>query len=376
MPDVPPIRPAPPPASGPPTGGGETGDDSALPFALGQRVFARVVQMIASDRALLDIGGQRFTASTPVPVAPGQILQVAVRGLGPVVDLELLDPPEAVSERAYALATVIEARQTSASAPRPSADAIRALIEALPRLLGATPHDPQRTEQATRAASALLPLPLTTDGDALAMALRHAVRASGLFYEGRVASSATERIAADAGRVADDVKALLAALAPATSGSPALESTRAALAAEILARQVDVAYHKVKDGELRLDIPVMAGETPVDVGLRVREDRDASRDAEAPGGRQVELALELPSFGRVHAAIRWTPGALQTRFAVGDDAQAEILRAGLDAFAARLRAVSFRHVSVRVDVDPDALTPPADPPDPVLPGGSILHVRV
>ena len=66
VPRVPPIGPADSglPASGDrPAGGG--GD---LPFGPGQKLFAQVMQVLGNGRAILDVGGERLIASTPLPV--------------------------------------------------------------------------------------------------------------------------------------------------------------------------------------------------------------------------------------------------------------------------------------------------------------------
>jgi hypothetical protein len=375
--DVPPIGPAQGSSIDPLATGVAPRDASDLPFGLGQHVLARVLQMVSSESVLLEISGQRFTTSTPVPLVPGQILDVAVRSTGTVVDLELLDPPDVISDRAYALASVIEARHASAASAPPSLEAIRTLLASLPPVRpGEDPVTPQASLSA-RAAAALLPAPLDADGARLATTLRHAVTASGLFFEARLAAALPpEAGRADLAAVADDRRAVLAELAARGIQSPPFDETRAALAADLLSRQVEVAYHRVKDGELRLDVPVMIGATPADVHLRVREDRGTAAEGEPASGRTIDLMLDLPELGRVRASIGWTPGQVSTRLRVAAPSQAETLESGLSELDARLRAVGFRHVAVSVQIDPDALVSAAESPEPPLPGGSILHVRV
>jgi hypothetical protein len=375
--DVTPIGPAQGSSIDPLATGVAPRDASDLPFGLGQHVLARVLQMLSPESALLEIAGQRFTTSTPVPLLPGQILDVAVRSTGTVVDLELLDPPDVISDRAYALASVMEARHASAAPAPPSLEAIRTLLASLPPVrAGEGPVTPQASLSA-RAAAALLPAPLDADGARLVDALRHAVTASGLFFEARLAAALPpEQSRGDLAMVADDRRAVLAELASQGGRSPSFEETRAALAADVLSRQVEAAYHRVKDGELRLDVPVMIGATPADVHLRVREDRGAAADGEPAQGRTIDLMLDLPELGRVRASIGWTPGHVSTRLRVAAPSQAETLESGLSTLDSRLRAVGFRHVAVSVQVDPEALVSPDDSPEPPLPGGSILHVRV
>ena len=77
VPRVPPISPA---DAGLPAGGdrppGGAGD---LPFGPGQKLFAQVVQVLGEGRAVLDVGGERLIASTPLPVRNGEVLAVVVR---------------------------------------------------------------------------------------------------------------------------------------------------------------------------------------------------------------------------------------------------------------------------------------------------------
>ena len=214
--DVTPIGPAQGSSIDPLATGVAPRDASDLPFGLGQHVLARVLQMLSPESALLEIAGQRFTTSTPVPLVPGQILDVAVRSTGTVVDLELLDPPDVISDRAYALASVMEARHASVAPAPPSLEAIRTLLASLPPVrAGESPATPQASLSA-RAAAALLPAPLDADGARLVDALRHAVTASGLFFEARLAAALPpEQGRGDLATVADDRRAVLAELAVA-----------------------------------------------------------------------------------------------------------------------------------------------------------------
>ena len=109
VPRVPPISPA---DGGLPAGGERpAGGGGDLPFGPGQKLFAQVVQVLAEGRAVLDVGGERLLASTPLPVRTGEVLAVVVRGVGAVVELDIEAPPVAFSERAYALAAVRQAIQ-------------------------------------------------------------------------------------------------------------------------------------------------------------------------------------------------------------------------------------------------------------------------
>jgi hypothetical protein len=349
-------------------------DAAELPFAAGQRLFARVVQILSPASAVLDLAGQRLSTSTPVPLTAGQVLEVTVRAVAPLVELDLVEAPQQISEDAYALAAVLQAKQAAPRDPRVTREEIGALLRALADARVPKGQEDRRDDLVARATAALTPAALGPDGVKLVDGLQRAVVASGVFLEGRLAA-ASRTARADVGALQDDLKAVLAELSVLTNDSPVPEQTRLRLMDEVLARQIDVAYHKVRHDELRMDVPLLAGETPADVQLRVR---DAPDDAhpDSPGGRHIDLRLELSNLGAVRASIAWIPGHLTTRFTVSEEIQAERLRSGFDALAARLQGIGFRHAAVAVDVDPSGLREPYSEPDPPLPGGSILRVRV
>src|SRR5687768_10569599 len=100
VPPIGPVEPAAPVTGDRPAGGGD------LPFGPGQKFYAQVIQLLGHGRAVLDVGGERLIASTPLPVRAGEVLAVVVRSVGAVVELDIEAPPVAFSERAYALAAV------------------------------------------------------------------------------------------------------------------------------------------------------------------------------------------------------------------------------------------------------------------------------
>jgi hypothetical protein len=119
--EVPRVPPIPPADSGLPAGGERpAGGGGDLPFGPGQKLFAQVIQALGDGRAVLDVGGERLMASTPLPVRNGDVLAVVVRSIGAVIELDIEAPPVAFSERAYALAAVRQAiQQIHQAAVRP-----------------------------------------------------------------------------------------------------------------------------------------------------------------------------------------------------------------------------------------------------------------
>jgi hypothetical protein len=375
VPRVPPIAPA---ESGLPAGGDRpAGGGGDLPFGPGQKLFAQVLQVLGEGRAVLDVGGERLIASTPLPVRNGEVLAVVVRGVGAVVELDIEAPPIAFSERAYALAAVRQAIQQAApSAPLTSAE-LEVLAHALERAnwgggaAGDSPRD--------RLLALLRPLPLARDAAPLVDALRDRLASSGAFFEAHAARAVAKGAqAALQPDLQGDLRWLLAALEREAIVQPQIEPLRQRLIHEIAARQLDVALASVKDGEVRVDVPVAFGLVDSTARLAVKDDGPAAPSGGRPRGRAIALTVAHPELGPIEASAQWQPGGspgdLQVRFAVRDADSASALDGATADLAARLRAAGFRHVGIAVVVDPGAARDgrPDDGPDEPPPGGSIL----
>jgi hypothetical protein len=150
---------------------------------------------------------------------------------------------------------------------------------------------------------------------------------------------------------------------------------------EAVTRQLDAVLARVKDGETRMDLPVLFGTVEGRARIAVTDDGPPPAPDARPRGRAIALTVTHPDLGPVHAAAQWMPaaglgghrGELQVRFAVRDAEAADALDPGTADLRSRLQAAGFRHVGVTVVVDPHAADPPPDrPPDDPTPGGSIL----
>lgn len=374
VPRVPPIAPV--DLGLPATGERPAGGSGDLPFGPGQKLFAQVVQVLGEGRAVLDVGGERLIASTPLPVRAGEVLAVVVRGVGAVVELDIEAPPVAFSERAYGLAAVRQALQQSAP-PSPLTPAeVDVLAHALERAnwgggsAGVSPRD--------RLLALLRPLPLSRDAAPIAEALRDRLASGGVFFEAHAARALTDAAHTATPRdLQTDIRWLLAALGPEAHAQPEIEPLRQRLIHEIAARQLDVALASVRDGEARIDIPVAFGHLDATVRLAVKDDGPPPSPGARPRGRAITLTVAHPELGPIEAAAQWQPGGspgdLQIRFAVRDEASASALAAATEDLAGRLRASGFRHVGIGVVVDPEAgQAERKDDPDEPPPGGSIL----
>jgi hypothetical protein len=367
--DVPPIH----PASG---ASGASGDrqmapGSDLPFAAGQRFFARVIQTNGAGQAVLDLGGQRLLTAVPIAVSPGQVLHVAIRSLGATVELDLEAPPVEFSERAYALAAVRQARAAAAGG-RVTAAEIETLLRALDTK-GWGAHEGLGPEPRGQLARLLHPLPLGRDGAALVETLRARLLDSGVQFEQRAAATQTRPGAALPDALRGDLRVLLGVAVHATAGSPDLEAIRTRLLDEAGRRQLDIALHQLRDGELRADLPVLFGHQTADVQLRLRSDQEGG----AAGAQRLVHVLSLrvthPELGPVHIVARFRPGDLHVRVAVAHDAAKRALEPLQAEVTARLHGVGFPRVGVNIDLDPQAAAGPGEPDEePPPPGGSIL----
>jgi hypothetical protein len=373
--DVPRIPPVTPIDPGTPAAGDHSAGGGDPPFEAGQRLFARVLQAMADGRALLDVGGERLLASTPVPVRAGDILAVVVRTLEPVVELDVETPPVAFSERAYALAAVRQALQQA----RPSAPLTAAEIDVLAGVLeragpaGRAPAAPAHE----RLLALVRPLTVERDAAALAGALRERVAHGGLSFEAHAAKALAGDARALVAELQADVRWLLAALAREAEARPGLEPLVQRLVDDVSRRQLETAQARIRDGDVRLDLPLLFGQQQAQARLVITD--PPAREAEGergPAGRTIALTVSHPELGPIDATVRWAEGGragdLHVRFGVRDEAVAATLSRAVDELGARLRAVGFRHVSVAVAVDPDAGAPRDPGPDEPPPGGSIV----
>jgi hypothetical protein len=220
-------------------------------------------------------------------------------------------------------------------------------------------------------------MPLGRDAAPIAALLRDRLASSGVFFEAHAARAAGgPPLPAE---LQADLRVLLASLASEAAAQPEVAALRQRLVDVAGARQLDAALARVRDGEVRVDVPIAFGQQPAAAQLVIKDDGPAPARGGRPRGRAISLVVTHPDLGPVHAAAQWQPGTLsgelQVRFAVRDDAAAAALKPATADLTSRLQAAGFRHVGVAVVVDPEAATPPLPPPPPddaPPAGGSIV----
>ena len=343
-----------------------------LPFAAGQRLFARVLQVLAEGRAVLDVGGEHLVASTPVPVKEGDEIAVSVRALAPVVELAVESPTVQFSERAYAVETIRRALQ-AASPRQPLTPAeLETLGRALAQMIPGGPDGPS-----AHVLKLLRPLPLGRDAGPLVEALRTQIASGGTAFEAHAARALDPQragAAADAALHAD-LRWLLAAVARYAEAVPDVAQLRERQIDDLGRRQLETLLARVERDEVRLHVPVAFGHTAALAHLAVTDDGPKSAGAPRPAGRAITLSLDHPDLGPVEAKAQWHPAAagdLQIRFAVRDADAAAAVQAASRELTSRLQAAGFRRVGVAVVVDPEVRADLPEPPREPPPGGSIL----
>ena len=178
----------------------------------------------------------------------------------------------------------------------------------------------------------LRPLPLGRDAAPLVDALRDRLASSGAFFEAHAARALTEGAHATVTPdLQGDVRWLLAALEREAIVQPEIEPLRQRLIQDVAARQLDVALASVKDGEVRVDVPVAFGHVDTTARLAVKDDGPPPGPGERPRGRAITLTVAHPELGPIEASAQWQPGGspgdLQVRFAVRDAESASALDA-------------------------------------------------
>lgn len=391
--------------------------DPSLGLSLGQQLAARVIAT-SDGRAQLAIAGRMLEARTALPLAAGQQIQVEVASLGAEITLRLLGGATGVSERHLALAALSAVAQPSPAAPLDLGALWRAVEAASAGQVDASVH--------TRLSKLLGGLPAGAAAAELAGLVRDLLENGGLLFERRVrawldsqpqtaAPASTPSLPAS---LTSDLKVLLGVLTRALTASPesgtpsrsaaagapsrgTLEALRAhaerwladpatgagtekaahglqALRDGVLARQVEAAYHWVRDGTIALEVPLVFDGHPLRAQFRCRREAENSC-GEQPGGRgqgfYLDFALDPPDIGPIRAQAHLAMPRLSIRFLAARREAASRIEAALPSLHDALQRAGVIAASTSVEVDPRGALPEPLPPPAPPPGGSVLDVR-
>jgi len=182
---------------------------------------------------------------------------------------------------------------------------------------------------------------------------------------------------AEAGDRHGQVRAAIDKAMAGALGDPTGTDALSRLADQVLAQQLDLALHWMRESVLQTHVPVQFADAESPVRLRVLKDapRDPALAAEAGRFHTFEVSLELAALGRIDARVQWAGRDLVARFFVERDAVVPLFEAELAPLGRGLGSAGFSNVitEVRVDQARLALSRHAtfEPP----PGGSLIKVR-
>ena len=381
----------------------------------GERLSARVIEMLLTGDVLLELGQSRATVPTSTPLQPGDRVRLEVVTAGPTPAFRIVtDTPAQPGERVVLdvvsggakpelrIATDKTAVIPQASPAQPPGVAgpsaalnprdlpviMRALAEMAPtgipiaragqtflRAAVAADLRPAVVEQIQRV---LAPLHAALPPAELAPVLRAVLAQSGLFTEHHLGAALQEQpgpLTADQRQTTADVRVLLGALT--TAGTPVPDAVRV-FGDALLHQQLVVAEQLAATSSGQIAIPFMFGEERVDI--RFTWDRQARQEtqerSEPDDDRAISLGVfvNLNVFGAIEARIVWKPESFAVTFYVEREATRAIVEAGLSDLSTELSASGFSAVATNVWLNLDRVSAGVTPVRPAIPAGTILDV--
>ena len=357
----------------------------------GQRLPARVIEMLLTGDALLELGDSRATVATSTPLQPGERVQVEVVTAGPAPEFRIVTDKTAVTpQAALAQQPPGDAAPPAALSPRDLPVIMRALAAMVPtgvpiaqagqtflRAAVAANLPPAVVEQIQRL---LAPLQAALPPAELAPVLRAFLAQSGLFTENHLGAALQARpgpLTADQREAIADVRLLLGALT--NPDTPVPDPVRV-FGDAILQQQLVVAEQLAATSSGQMAIPFMFGDERVD--LRFTWDRQARQETpdrpEPDDDRAISLGVfvNVNIFGAIEARIVWKPESFAVTFYVEREATRAIIEAGLSDLSQELSASGFSAVATNVWLNPGRVSAAVTPMTPTKRGGTILDVMV
>jgi hypothetical protein len=387
----------------------------------GQRLTARVIEMLLTGDVLLDLGASKAVVRANGPLQPGErvVLEVVSGGATPELRIATgktpvtaVTPQTATAQPATVQPATVQPATAQGATVQPSGVAgspaglnprdLPVIMQALAELPPAALPIAEAGHTFVRAAVAaelrpavveqiqhlLAPLQAALPPAELAPVLRAFLAQSGLFTENHLSAVLREHpgpLTADQ-RHADprhpdqrhaiaDVRVLLGALT--TAGTPVPEPVRV-FGEALLQQQLLVAEQLAATGGGQVAIPFMFGEEPVDI--RFTWDRQPRQETQGRSEPEDDQAISLGVFvnvnifGAIEARIVWKPASFAVTFYVEREATRAIVEAGLSDLSKELSASGFPAVATNVWLNPDRVAAGATPVRPAIPAGTILDV--
>jgi hypothetical protein len=354
----------------------------------GQRIAARVLEMLSSGDVLLDLGASRAVVRASGPLQPGERVVLDVVSGGAKPELRIATDKTAVTPQATTAQPPGVAGPPAGLNPRDLPAIMRAFAEMVPTgipiaragqtfLQAALAADlrPAVVEQIQRL---LAPLHAALPPAELAPVLRAFLAQSGLFTENHLRAALQQHpgpLTADQRPAIADVRLLLGALT--TAGTPVPDAVRV-FGEALMQQQLVVAEQLAATGSGQMTIPFIFGEERVDI--RFTWDRQARQEtqerSEPDDDRPISLGVfvNLNIFGAIEARIIWRPESFAVTFYVEREATREIVEAGLSDLSKELSASGLSAVATNVWLNPDRVSAGVTPVRPAIPAGTILDV--
>jgi Flagellar hook-length control protein FliK len=362
--------------------------ETASALVTGQRIAARVLEMLSTGDVVLDLGASRAVVRASGPLQPGERVVLDVVSGGAKPELRIATDKTAVTSQAATAQPPGVAGPPAVLSPRDLPVIMRALAEMAPtgipiaqagqtflRAAVAADLHPAVLEQIQRV---LAPLQAALPPAELAPALRAFLAQSGLFTENHLGAALQEHPGpptADEQPAIADVRLLLGALT--TAGTPVPDPVRV-FGEALLQQQLVVAEQLAATSSAQMTIPFVFGEERVDI--RFTWDREARQDtqerSEPDDDRAISLGVfvNVNIFGAIEARIVWKPASFAVTFYVEREATRAIVEAGLSDLSKELSASGFSAVAMNVWLNPDRVAAGVTPVRRAIPAGTILDV--